>query len=273
MKRSLGIVILCLLCISQTVIAADTKPMTNEDVINLIQAKLPETTILMAIKSAKPGFDTSADGLIKLTTAGVPQTLIQAMIEANSGSARPVAPTSGTEAAKAPDAGFNPEEVILIDGGQQTPMRYLTPNIRTAMRALGFGGVATYAVLKGPRAAHRIKNAQPAFLVIVPNNAQPESYVTLVNFVVRKNDSREVLVGGGYMSYSTGVHPDRIVPTTSEKLADQARAPKGFTLYRLATAKNLVPGEYAFVLYNSQVKVSGFFPTGGDSYFDFGVDN
>ena len=31
-------------------------------------------------------------------------------------------------------------------------------------------------------------------------------------------------------------------------------------------------GEYAFVLYNSQVKAIGYFASGLDSYYDFGVD-
>ena len=48
-------------------------------------------------------------------------------------------------------------------------------------------------------------------MVEVPENAQPESYVTLVNFAVRRNNTREVLVGGGYVTYETGIHRDRIV--------------------------------------------------------------
>jgi len=40
-----------------------------------------------------------------------------------------------------------------------------------------------------------------------------------------------------------------------------------------AFAKPLAAGEYAFILYNSQVKVVGYFAGGGDSYFDFGVDS
>jgi hypothetical protein len=34
----------------------------------------------------------------------------------------------------------------------------------------------------------------------------------------------------------------------------------------------LPPGEYAMVLYNSQVRAVGYFASGLDSYFDFGVD-
>ncbi len=98
----------------------------------------------------------------------------------------------------------------------------------------------------------------------MPANAQPEGYVTLANFAVRKNGTREVMVGGGYMSYSSGVNKDRVVPTTIEKVADQSKSPKDFVLYRVNVAKPLAAGEYAFILYNSQVKVVGYFAGGGD---------
>jgi len=105
----------------------------------------------------------------------------------------------------------------------------------------------------------------------VPANAQAESYYTLVTLAVRKNGTREILTGGGYMSYSTGVANDRVVPTTSEKLADQSAAPKDFVIYRVKTVNPLPPGEYAIVLYNSQIRTVGYFASGADSYFDFGL--
>ena len=100
-------------------------------------------------------------------------------------------------------------------------MRYLTPQMRNAIRGLGWGGMAQYAVLRGASASLRLKSRQPEFLLAVPNNAQAESYYTVVSLAVRKNNSREIMVGGGYMGYSTGVATDRIVATASEKLSDQ----------------------------------------------------
>ena len=252
-------------------IAADAKPMTNQDVINMVRAKLPENTVLMAVRAAKPEFDTTADGLIKLKTAGVPQGVIETMIAVQSGggSGLSVSGNAGTAVAA---GSWNPEEVILIDGGGRTPMRYLTPQMRNALRALGWGGMAQYAVLRGTRASLRLKSRQPEFLLAVPSNAQAESYYTIVSLAVRKNNSREILVGGGYMGYSTGVATDRIVPTASERLSDQSAAPQNFVIYRIKVSQPMPPGEYAFVLYNSQVKAIGYFVSGLDSYYDFGVD-
>ena len=250
-----------LICVAQQSGAADAKPMTNQDVINLVKAKLPADTVVMAVKAAKPNFDTSADGLIKLQGAGVPGDVIEAMIAMQSGVAaasNAAAPAGGTCAASA--GGWNPEEIILVDGGERIPMRYLTPQMRSAVRALGYGGMAQYAVLRGNRASLRLKGNQPEFLLAVPNNAQPDSYFTLVNMAVRKNNSREIMVGGGYMSYSSGVATDRVIATVSEKLADQSGAPKGFITYRIKVASPLPPGEYAVVLYNSQIRTVGFLP-------------
>ncbi len=106
----------------------------------------------------------------------------------------------------------------------------------------------------------------------VPINAQAQSYVTLVNLAVRRNRTREVMIGGGFMSYSSGINKDRVVAMTDAFVQDQSRAPQGFELHEIRPAAPLAPGEYAVVLYNSEVKMTGWFVSGRDSYFDFGVD-
>ena len=84
---------LCVLAIvalafsSNAALAKGAKPMTNRDVISLVHANISQDSIILAIKSAKPNFDTSADGLIALSKAGVPDAVIQTMIAADSPSA------------------------------------------------------------------------------------------------------------------------------------------------------------------------------------------
>lgn len=257
-------------------LASDGGPMNNDDVIRMWRAKMPEQTILMAIESSRPNFNTSSQGLIAMHSAGVPQTIVEAVIAASRGSAAPARSVSGSGSSQTRHNGdFNPEEVVIVGGnGSRVSMRYLVPNMRTAARGLGFGGVATYAVLNGVRANHRITDTQPSFLVLAPENAQPESYATLVHLAVRRNNTREVLIGGGYMSYSTGIHPDRVVQVESSREARQVGVPDGYVLYRLTPTKPLIVGEeYAVVFYNTQFRHIGYFMRTGDSYFDFGVDN
>ncbi|MDR1010413.1 MAG: hypothetical protein LBM04_04710 [Opitutaceae bacterium] len=170
---------------------------------------------------------------------------------------------------------MKPSDIYMIDGSENKVMRYITAQSRTAARALGMGGVATYTVLRGRAATMRITNKTPGFIVAIPDQAQPESYFTLASFEPRKNETREVITGGGYMSYSSGIHKSRIIDVTSEKMADQSRAPKSFTIYKLTPVKPMNAGEYALVLYTGELQslVSAWFTAGtGNSYFDFGID-
>ncbi len=241
--------------------------MTNQSVIDLAKAKMSDDIILAAIRGSRPGFDLSADGLIALKNAGVSDAVLQEMLRVNSGGG--AAPAAAPAAAVA--GGLNPEEVMLIDGGAEQGMKYLSPQLRAAARALGLGGMAQYAVLSG-KAARLRTSPTPKFRIAVPNNAQPESYVTLASFAVRNNGNREVQVGGGYISYSTGINRDRVIPVSYEQAADQSKAPPNFTVYEVTPEKALDKGEYAVVLYSSQIRSTGYFQSGLDSYFDFGVD-
>lgn len=256
--------------------AKSAKPMTNRDVINLVHAKISQDSILLAIEGSKTAFDTSATALIELNKEGVPDAVIQAMMRADAPKpAAGSASTSSSVASKATNTAygaFNPEEVILLDGSKRIAMHYLTPQLRTASRGLGFGGIGQYAVLLGSTATLHLTNNQPSFLLAVPSNAQPQSYFTLATFAVRKNGTREVSIGGGYMSYSGGIPQDRRVEVTCEQYANQAGVRAGFTVYKVTPATPLKSGEYAIVIHSATVRSVGFFGTGqADSYFDFSV--
>jgi hypothetical protein len=264
-----------LLALWATAQMAAAAALTNADVVKMAQAKLDPSIIVTAIENSEVAFDVSAQGLIALSTEQVPQPVVAAMIKrANAPAKAAGTPAKPAAAAAAADDLMSPSEVIFVDGTEMKSMRYLNPQMRTAARALGLGGVATYAVLRGTTASFRTKNHEPSFLVSVPNQAQPESYLTLASLAVRPNGSREVMVGGGYMSYSTGIHPDRVVAVSSEKEADQSKAQKGFTIYKVTPKQKLQFGQYAVILYTGEVQalVNSWFSGGGNSYFDFTVD-
>lgn len=257
---------LCLaLLIATSSVRAETAPLTNADIVKMVDAGLATSTIELTVRTAASDFDTSPTQLIALSQAGVPQSVVEAMIAADGRA-------SGGGGAAGDADRINPEEIVMVDGEARHDMRYAVAQMRSAARAMGFGGVGTYAVLNGAKAKLRITNRRPSFEIAVPGNAQPEGYLTLASFATRRNGTREVSIGGGYISYSTGIHRDRIIPTTGERLADQSGAPEGFSIFRITPDVDLAPGEYALVTYNSQVRVLGFFASGNDSYFDFGVD-
>jgi hypothetical protein len=55
---------------------------SNDDVIKLVRAKLPDSIVIKKIKSSACDFDTSPDALIKLKGAGVSDAVLQVMVEA-----------------------------------------------------------------------------------------------------------------------------------------------------------------------------------------------
>jgi hypothetical protein len=56
--------------------------LTNDDIIKLAHAKLPDSVVLAKIKSSKSEFDTSTEALIKLKQAGASEPVLQAILDA-----------------------------------------------------------------------------------------------------------------------------------------------------------------------------------------------
>src|SRR5438270_8233154 len=72
------------------------KPLTNDDVIAMVQKKLPESVIVSAIQ-ARPGkFNTSTNDLIRLNAAGVTETELNAMLAASKKSGAPSMPSAAS---------------------------------------------------------------------------------------------------------------------------------------------------------------------------------
>lgn len=163
-------------------------------------------------------------------------------------------------------AGFQAQ---VVDRGATQVLRSIVAQTRTAARAMGWGGVGQYAVLPGPRAAMRT-SAAPRFLIEAPNNVQAQGLITVARFETRRNNTREVAVGGGYMSYSSGIPADRLVPLIIEQAASQRGASAGSIIYEVRAIDPMTPGEYALIVAIGQQ--AG--PYGGmpGTFYDFGVD-
>ncbi len=72
------------------------KPLTNDGVVQLVKAGLPESVIIGAIQSSPPSYDISAGALIKLNQAGVTPDEMKAII-----AAQQAGNTAGSSAAAA----------------------------------------------------------------------------------------------------------------------------------------------------------------------------
>lgn len=61
--------------------AEEINTLTNADIIELCQKKLPNSLIIQKIKNSKCQFDTSTDALVVLTNSGVTEEVVMVMIE------------------------------------------------------------------------------------------------------------------------------------------------------------------------------------------------
>lgn len=270
--KQLSRLVVALLASPLLAAAAFAAPITNADVVKLLDSGMPEEVVLQAIANGQPRFDTSANALISLKAKGATPNVLKAMLQAGeAGKQGATAPRGTANPGAKAASGYNPEEVTVIVDGRESIMQYRLAQQRSAARALGFGGMASYASLSGSSAQLRLAGT-PEFIISVPRNAQAADYLTLANFAVRNNGTREVMTGGGYMSYSSGINRSRVVPTVSAALPDQSAARDGFILYSVKPAAPLKAGEYALVLYTGEMRTAGFFSQNANSYFDFGVN-
>ena len=69
-------------------------PLSNDSIVQMLEAKVPTAVIVGHIRSSKTQFDLSTAALIRLSQAGAPEALIQAMRDAS----RPAAPASAATA-------------------------------------------------------------------------------------------------------------------------------------------------------------------------------
>ena len=80
------------------------KTLADIDVINMVNAGLADSTIVLDIQTSPTAFDTSPQALVFLQRGGVSQTVIDAMLTAASGKPAPPAATSTPAAPASPAA-------------------------------------------------------------------------------------------------------------------------------------------------------------------------
>jgi hypothetical protein len=277
-------------------------PLNNDDVIKMVQAKLPDGVIVAKIKSSPCKFDTSLDALIKLRQAGISDAVMQAMAEAGA----PAASSTPGPAVKQPPPDPN-DPLAEHDPGiyyvrQNAGGRQMSELEPTAYSGAKTGGVFTSgltygikkakwkAIVRGGRANLRITEHAPTFYFYfeqkhgtlsysgVPASAfmfgglSTPSQFTLVRLDPKK-DHRELIVGQWSMyGASSGTREKDVVEFDLKKVAPG--------IYEVTPRNNLEPGEYCFfntgqgapgATVGMQGPVGGG-GTGGGMLFDFGIN-
>lgn len=237
--------LLCAITIAASAVVAVggfQETLTNEAVVVLIKAGLSPATVITKIKSSSTQFDVSTKGLIDLKSKGVPDDVIQAMVEAG---ASPPARSSA-------DPVVEPIRIFLMKGatGGAPTQQPLERTLARQRMAIGFMSFGTQIVMPGKNAVIQVEEMKPTFILRFPDdNSRPADYV-----LTRLGPSDE---GGGRR-----IDPDNAVRVDVEKT--------GAREYRVTPNRDLRRGEYCFYR-PADLKEGWPGQTGTLHVFDFGV--
>jgi len=231
--------------------------LTNDSVIQMVKAGLPEAVVIAKIKSTSTKFDLKTDSLVSLKKAGISDKVLEAMVAAGSGAAPSTAAATPAPPAPALAAGaLKTQDVIYqLVGGKFVEMFPTSANLETNM---AFFQSKSEVVLEGKKAQYRTSEKQPVFLSTYSSTDAP---LVRLKPGDDHNDRNLKIGSGAFMPFGgtqkMGVRNEDKIPVTIE------RDPRGF--YKVTPSAALAPGEYGFIL------ATGF-GAGSGKIYDFGVD-
>ena len=226
--------------------AAAQQALDNDAVIKLAKAGLSEDLIVTTINSSPGTYDTSANGLIALKSAGVSDKVVSAIVVKASGGA----PTAGGAAAGAAAGGTVSGLPAAVDsvgvyyqdaGGNWQEVNAEVVNFKTggAVKHLATVGVVKEDVngmVAGPRA--RLELKMPAnFIFYVPEGRSPGEY-QLLRLRVNKDNREFRSMTGGVVHEKGGAQRD-MVEFTTKKIAPRA--------YQITLGGEVGRGEFGFL--------------------------
>jgi uncharacterized membrane protein YgcG len=212
------------------------KPLSNDDVVQMVKGGFDESTTVAAIDAAETNFDTSVQALMALKAAGVSEKVISAML---------AAAKKKTEAAKPAAPAANPD--VPDDIGVYTKLKgslaevyaevvsWKSGGVGKSMLSMGMTKGHVNATVSGPKS--KLQLGTPIEFVIKCGEGITPSEYTLLK-LDEKGDRREFrAVTGGVYHSSSGIEKDAI------KFDFQKIAPR---TYKIALA-GLKKGEYGFL--------------------------
>lgn len=230
--------------------------LTNESVIQMVKAGLPEAVVIAKIKSTATNFDLKTDSLVGLKKAGVTDRVLEAMVAAGAGGSS-TASAMPTPPAPAVTAGAlkTTDVIYQLVGGKYVEMFATSANLETNV---AFFQTKSEIVLEGRNAQYRTSEKQPVFLSTYSSTDAP---LVRLKRGDDHNDRNLKIGSGAFMPFGgtqkMGVRNEDKIAVSIE------RDPRGF--YRVTPTAPLAPGEYGFIL------ATGF-GAGSGKVYDFGVD-
>ncbi|HET9923495.1 MAG TPA: hypothetical protein VFS98_05195 [Methylomirabilota bacterium] len=255
-RLALGLVLVAAMCLSLPAsISLAQEVLTNDSVVQMVKAGLPEAVVIAKIKSTATKFDLKTDSLVNLKKAGVSDKVLEAMVAAGSGSPTAGAMPAAPAPAVAAGALKNQDVIYQLVGDRYVEMFATSANLETNM---AFFQSKSEVVLEGRKAQYRTTEKRPVFLSAYSSTDAP---LVRLKPGDAHNDRNLKIGSGAFMPFGgtqkMGVRNEDKIAITIE------RDPRGF--YRVTPAAPLPPGEYGFIL------ATGF-GAGSGKVYDFGVD-
>lgn len=223
--------------------------LNNDTIIKMVKSGLSDDIIVTTINSSQGNFDTSANALINLKSAGVSDKVISAMMSKGAGGA--AAPSQGTSAPSVNSnttigAGLPPgiDEIGVYYKDKSGAWTALNPEVVNFKTGGVLKTIASAGIVKGDingrmQGAHgKLSLTFPVVLAVyVPEGTAITEYQLL--HLHPNNDSREFRsVTGGVMHVSGGAMRD-LIEFQSEKLAPR--------LFQITLQSSMGHGEYGLL--------------------------
>ena len=225
---------------------SQSKPLTNDDVVQMVKGGFDETTTIAAIDAAVTNFDTSVQALLALKAAGVSEKVISAMLAATkkkSEAPKPAAttaPSAPSQAAPAnPDVPEDMGVYVKLKGAlaevYAETVSWKSGGVGKSMLTGGFTKGHVNATVSGPKS--KLQIGAPIEVVVKCAEGVTASEYTLLK-LDEKGDRREFrAVTGGVYHSSGGLEKDAI------KFDFQKIAPRTFKILLTGLKK----GEYGLL--------------------------
>lgn len=216
--------------------------LSNDAVIKLVKAGLSDDLIVTTIHASPGNYDTSANGLIALKTAGASDKVIAAIVEKAAGGGTASTPAAAAEPGNALPAGM--DDVGVYYKGKNGIWQSIMPEVVNFKTGGVFKSFASMGVVKGDINGHlqgarsKLELTYPVVLAIyLPEGVAVTEYQLLR---LRSNtDSREFRsVTGGVLHVSGGATRD-LIEFHAEKLAPR--------VYRITLDASMGKGEFGIL--------------------------
>lgn len=227
MKTRLFLVIALSLLFVSVVAAQGQKPLTNDDVVQMVNGGFDESTTVTAIESAPDTeFDTSVQSLMALKTAGISEKIIAAMLAATKkkvdAAAKPAVPPAAASAPANPDV---PDDVgvyakikgALVDVYSEI-VDWKSGGVGKSMLSMGLTKGHVNAVVHGPKSKLQI-GTPIEFVIKCTEGVTPAEYMLLK--LDEKGDRREFRAVTGGVYHSSGGAQKNAIKFDFQKIASR----------------------------------------------------